>query len=231
MHQHIYTPSEKKGYEVCECGTYHSIELLPPDTLYLNDYWNGVTRSTIKHQVHNLTETNSAGISKIDKVLSYMGDNGGLVLEIACAPGIFMATADKKGFRVIGIEPDENNISEIIKVAGTSATIIQGYFPKALENKSIFPFDFIVGMDVVEHIEDYKTFIKAAYDNLKIGGKFIFMSPIIYLDNKYRDIDFIPNEHAHIFSQIYLQYYLLSMFTDVVFDRWIVGHEIVVCTK
>jgi 2-polyprenyl-3-methyl-5-hydroxy-6-metoxy-1,4-benzoquinol methylase len=231
MHQHHYILSDKKGYEICECGTYHSIELLPPDELYLNDYWNGKTRSTIKEQVHNLTETNSTGISKIDKVLSYMGDKCGVVLEIGCAPGIFMNIANKKGYRVMGIEPDKNNISEIIKIAGQSATIIQGYFPKVLENNELFLFDFIVAMDVVEHIEDYKSFIKAAYDKLKPFGKFIFMSPIIYTDNLYRGIDFIPHEHAHIFSQKYLQDYLFSIFNEVLFDRWIVGHELVICTK
>lgn len=229
MHQHRFYPSTHKGYEVCECGTYHSTQLLPREEVYENNYWNGDTRSLLKDQVINLTEENTCGISKIDKVLSYIGT--GDVLEIACAPGILMNKLWEKGNYVVGIEPDAKNISEIKRIAGEMPHIIQGYFPECLMGKSAFPFQYVIALDVVEHIEYYELFIKAAHYHLKPGGKFIFMSPIILNDGLYRFKDFVPAEHAHIFSKRYLKEFLGSIFSEVIFDRWKIGHEMVIAVK
>jgi 2-polyprenyl-3-methyl-5-hydroxy-6-metoxy-1,4-benzoquinol methylase len=225
IHEHKFTPSDKKGYEVCQCGTYHSTELLSPKELYENNYWNGDTRSLLKDQIINVTET-SCGVSKVDKVLKYIKPFGD-VLEVGCAPAWLMKVLLLNGNNVIGIEPDEKNIPELMNIAGDGAVIIHGYFPMALGNAR---FDNIVATDIVEHIEDYKGFIEAARDLLKDGGSFIFMSPIIE-NGVYRDIDLKSDEHAWIFSKEYLQEYLSSIFSEVVWDRWRVGHEMFVCYK
>ncbi len=229
-HQHSFIISDKKGYELCtECGTYHSKGLLSPDELYKNNYWNGNTRSLMKDQVINLTEITTCGVSKIDKILQYV-DTDGDVLEIACAPGILMNILIKRGNTVLGIEPDSANIPEIRKIIQYPSDIIEGYFPDCLGSTRQV-FDYIITMDCVEHIEDYKQFFNSAKHYLIEGGKFIFMSPIIYEDGLYREIDFIPHEHAWIFTKKYLQDYLSEIFSGVTFDRWVNGHEICVCTK
>lgn len=227
MHRHEFVESRFPGYEQCVgCGTYHSTQLLPPDELYKNNYWNGETRSFLKDQVGNLT-TGEFGISKVDKVISYVNE-GGSFLEIGCAPGVLLELAYWKCEKVFGIEPDKANIPFIQEFAGKAVEIIEGYFPTCKMPANV---DTIVAMDVLEHIQDYEKFIFMVDVCLKKGGKFIFMSPILYEDKLFRIRDFLPKEHAWIFTKKYLQEYLSEKFSSVVFDRWVVGHEMVVCTK
>ena len=230
MHQHQFTPSEHEGYEACTCGTYHSTRLLHREELYEDNYWNGGTRSLMKDQVYNLTETESCGISKVDKIMRYLPVKGD-TLEIGCAPGELMRRLLEKGHYVVGIEPDIKNIPGIKKIAGFTSEIIHGYFPDCMVGKAGFIFDYVIAMDVLEHVEDYKGFIHAAWSLLRPKGRFIFMSPVIYDDGLYRERDMVPLEHAWIFSQEYLRDYLGEKFSEVIFDRWIVGHEIIVCIK
>lgn len=232
MHKHNCIPSDKKGYEKCTiCGTYHSTELKSREELYENDYWshdNG--RSTMEEQVYNLTETHTAGISKIDKVLGYM-PNKGRLLEVGCAPGILMKKAMEAGHQVIGIEPDWHNIKQIRIIAGEDSMICHGYFPECAY-KGWDLFDYIVAMDIFEHIVDYKNFLIGVFDHLKDGGKFIFMSPIIYPDGRYREIDFIPSEHENIFTLEYIRELLQwAGFSEAIEDRWKNGHEVIVAIK
>lgn len=226
MHRHQFVKAQFPGYERCiGCGTYHSTELAPPDELYKNNYWNGETRSLLKDQVINLTTT-EFGISKIDKILSYV--DGGSLLEIGCAPGILLREAAKRCTKLHGIEPDRLNIPFIKQVAGSEVEIIEGYFP---ECKTPINRDNIIAMDVVEHIENFERFILIVKLCLSSAGKFIFMSPIILEDKLFRVKDFLPIEHAWIFTKKYLQNYLSEEFSSVIFDRWRVGHEIVICQK
>lgn len=227
MHRHEFVESRFPGYEQCiGCGTYHSTQLLPPDELYKNNYWNGETRSFLKDQIWNLT-TEEFGISKVAKVLSYV-NQGGTFVEIGCAPGVMLEKALWLFDEVYGIEPDRANFPFIQEFAGNGVEIIEGYFPLC---KMPARVDTMVAMDIVEHIEDYENFIGMASAFLVKGGKFIFMSPILYEDKLFRIRDFLPKEHAWIFTKKYLQEYLSDKFSSVVFDRWVVGHEIVICTK
>lgn len=228
MHIHQFEPSEKQGYEKCSCGTYHSTELLSPEELYLNGYWGPEHgRSTMDEQVYNLLEVQSNPVSKVEKILSYA--KGDTLLEIGCAPGILLRIAKQKGMSVLGIEPDNKNIPDITRISGVNE-IFYGFFPEALSG-FVGKLDNIIAMDVLEHIEDYDSFIRAAHNLLNPLGRFIFMSPIIFEDGRYRSRDFIAKEHAWIFSQDFLKEYLESIFSKVFFARWIVGHEVVICIK
>lgn len=227
MHQHTFTPSEHEGYEVCDCGTYHSTQLLSREAIYENNYWNGDTRSLLKDQVLNLTETESCGISKVDKVLQYVSAPG-RVLEIGCAPGEMMRRMTEQGNYAVGIEPDIENIPGIQVNAGNTSHIIHGYFPECMGVRRGSSFDYIIGMDILEHVEDYKAFLQGVRYFLREGGTAIFMSPILFEDGFYRKKDFKSDEHAWLFSRDYLRRYVSSLFKTVEFDRWTVGHEMVI---
>lgn len=231
-HKHVFVPSEKhKDYEVCVvCDTYHSTALMDRVELYENDYWdekNG--HSFWGDQINNLTLDEINGLSKVGKVLSYV-IKPGVLLEIGCAPGIVLNRTRRNGHSVYGIEPDEKLIPEILKVAQCQPErIIHGYFPdvKLPVNK----FDHIIAMDVVEHIEDYRTFIKTCYDLLNHDGKFIMMSPIIR-NGYYRPRDFSPHEHSWMFQLDYLCDFMCSVFEEVLVDTWQPGgHEMMICKK
>ena len=232
LDHHIFEPSHREGYERCvSCGSWHSTSLKKRELLYENDYWshdNG--RSTLYEQVYNLTEKETNRLSKIESVLWY-AQNPGRLLEIGAAPGILIRTAKEMGHDVIGIEPDIKNVLGIKKVTGYDVKIEVGYFPDCID--SLYkPFDYIVAMDVLEHVEDYSSFIRSVYSLLRDGGRFIFMSPILLEDQKLRDRDFKSDEHAWIFSVGFIRDFLQSVGFDILAEsRWIVGHEIIVAFK
>lgn len=229
-HTHIFVASDKSGFEVCAaCRSYRSAGLLSKEELYLRDYWShDEGRSTMREQVENMTSrTPEHPLSKIDKVFQHLPPTG-KILEIACAPGIFMREAKNRKYDVTGIEPDWKNVPEIKGIAGHDANIVTGFFPDVSLDG---PYDAVVSMDVFEHIENYQDFAEAVYSILSVGGRWVFMSPILLEDGLYRERDFIAQEHAWIFTEYYLSEYLGEMFSSVEFDRWKIGHEICVCQK
>jgi len=233
MHQHSFVKSDKDGYEVCtDCGTYHSTSPLPAKTLYEDmPYWgDGTGRSTLSQQLSNVTCTDECGISKIDRVMQFVPKRGKNVLEIACAPGELLNRLLDRNFQVFGIEPSERYIDFICKQA-PGAYIIQGYFPQVTKTNKGDAFDCIIGLDVMEHIDDYESFLNEIHRLLIPGGVGILMSPIIYEDGLCRSTDFIPQEHIWIFTKKFLQPYLESKFSKVEFRRWVIGHEVIIITK
>ena len=233
MHQHRFTPSVKKGYEVCmDCGTYHSTELLPPDEIYVNKpYWGEDSgRSTLEQQISNMTCTDDCGISKIDRVMQFVPKRGKNVLEIACAPGAMLNALLDRNFEVFGIEPNPQYIDFICKEA-KGAKVVCGYFPQVTKTSKPDIFDCIIGLDVWEHSHDYDDFIREVHRLLIPGGTAIIMSPIIYEDGLIKETEFLPQEHAWIFTKKFLQEYLPTIFSEVKFSRWVTGHEVIILKK
>jgi 2-polyprenyl-3-methyl-5-hydroxy-6-metoxy-1,4-benzoquinol methylase len=235
-HIHSFKLSEINNYEVCtECESYHSTAQVDPKVIYEeNDYWDegdGKTgRSTIEQQVSNFNCIDDCGISKADMVMQFVPD-GKKALEIACSPGVILKRLTDKGYEATGIEPNVKYIQFIINQAPKSK-VIHGFFPQIFSNVEHDLFDCIVGLDIMEHINDYDGFFKVTHRLLTDGGMAIFMSPIILADGLYRKIDFDhPDEHCWIHSQKFLEPYLKSIFSEVEFKRWIVGHEIIICKK
>ena len=233
MHEHIFTSCDKDGYEYCEgCGTYHSIAQVDPVELYENqEYWSyDNKRSKIEEQISNLTCTDECGISKVDRIFQFVPETGRNALEIACAPGVMLNMLTERGFETVGIEPSERYV-QFISNQAPKARVIRGYFPQVFGNELSDFFDVIIGSDIMEHIEDYKGFFDGIHRLLVQGGTAIFMSPIILEDGLYRERDLKADEHCWIHSKKYLEPYLQSMFSEVKFAFWILGHNIIILKK
>ena len=232
LHEHTFIPSDKfKDYEVCtECGTYHSTALMDRKELYENEYWSEEHgHSFWGDQINNLTLEEINGFSKVDKVLSYV-KKPGIALEIGCAPGVVMNRLRRKGHTIYGVEPDATLIPEIVKVAQCEPEkIIHGYFPEVkLPAKK---FDHILAIDIVEHIEDYETFIWCCKELLNHDGKFIMMSPMIR-NGIFRERDLCAHEHAWIWDHKYFADFLCTIFQEVIADTWQPGgHEMFICKR
>lgn len=232
MHQHSFLPSKKEGYEIClECGSYHSTRPGNIKAIYEGNYWDGKERSTFEDQRHNIIESESCGISKRDKILQYVPYNVKTVLEIGCSPGELLKSLSEGGYEVYGIEPDGKLIHKNLEVA-PRAHIINGYFPDVFKGADGSQFDYIIGMDVLEHSIYYHNFIMETHRLLKPGGSAIFMLPIITEDHgDIREKDYKCDEHIWLFTQSYLQGYLSEIFATVKFDFWQEGHNMIICTK
>lgn len=231
-HQHKFLPSNiHEGYEVCECGTFHSIAQGDPKEIYVEKkYWAHENHhSTWDEQIQNLTSEEECGISKINKILNYIPQRKP-VLEIACSPGIMMKALRENGYEVVGIEPNHIYNNDLFH-QNPYAQIINGFFPTCTKGLPPKYFDYIIGMDIFEHVDDYEAFIFEIYRLLEDGGKAFLMSPIILNDGQFRERDFLPYEHCWIHSQAGLELFLKRFFKEVEFTRWIVGHEVIILTK
>lgn len=225
-HQHFWIPSEHENFDRClECGSYHNRIPFPKEG-YLEGYWDGKEHSTLEEQRYNCENVlNEKGESKVQAVLKYC--KVGPILEVACAPGSFLKAAREAGFEAEGIEPDERYSQPILDYAGCDVTT--GFFEDI--DLSVFPDSFcIVAMDLLEHLDDPDTFIRKCLSNLLPDGTLILMSPFLFMDGQRRVQDMHP-EHMWIFSQAYLEDWLSRYFNSIHFDRWLVGHEIVVLSK
>ncbi len=234
MHTHKFVKSKFNGYEKCvSCGSYHSIAQEKPETIYEEkEYWgDGTGRSTLDQQVSNLTCIDECGISKVDRIMQFV-PRGERVLEIACAPGVLLKRLIEYGYSdAIGIEPSEKYF-DFIGGKAPGATLIKGYFPQVLYPADDNLFHCIVGMDVMEHVDDYDDFFRTTHRLLLPGGVAVFMSPIILNDGLFRKIDLEhPDEHCWIHTQKFLEPYLKEIFREVKFSRWICGHEVVILAK
>ncbi len=231
MHQHVFKKSDKENYEICEiCGSYHSTAQQTPKELYEeNDYWSAERgHSTWDEQIGNLT-TEEFGISKVNKLISFLPQRNP-VLEIACAPGVVLKALYENGYHVFGVEPNGGYFANIWHQC-PYATIIKGYFPECTKDFNDEFFDYIIASDVLEHVEDYEAFLMEIHRLLSEDGKAIIMSPIIFEDGKVRERDFLASEHYWIHTKVGLAPLLENIFSDVVYDRWVTGHELLILTK
>ena len=198
-----------------EYGTLKRKDISP--VAYDQSYWGVDGHSEIEDQCFNVHGyKNEAGITKTESILKYC--KGESLLEVGCAPGAFLREATASGYSCVGVEPCKAHIEFIEEESG--CPVYHGFF----ENIDIIgSFDTIVAMDVLEHVPEPERFIDKALSLLKDGGRIILMLPAIYDDCEFDDRQFHP-EHLHLFSQEHLRKWL----DPIIFDRWVVGHEIVV---
>ena len=63
-------------------------------------------------------------------VLSRLVPSGSTLLDVGCGPGFLLDAARKRGFTLLGLEPDGN----VVEAAGRrGAPVRRGYFPQAFE--------------------------------------------------------------------------------------------------
>jgi len=116
--------------------------------------------------------------------------NGGALLDLGCAVGVFLAMAERRGWEVTGVDISEYAVAQARKrcrgrvLAGDLASL---RFPDA-------SFDVITLWDVVEHFESPSATLREARRILKDDG-------IILMDT--------PNEEALIRKVAYRIYRLL----------------------
>ena len=194
--------------------------------LYTEEYWsheNG--HSTLEEQIYNVDAFKVNGCTKNEKVLQYT-KCGDTVLEIACAPGILLKRLTSYFDQVIGVECDDGYAKDIASIAGDRVTLRFGLFPDMDVPGGL---DCVIALDVFEHVPDGHKFLSVCKSLLRPGGQLIMMLPLV-MDEQFDDKMFHPVEHAWIYSKTELNQMLLDHgFTNMVFDRWTLGHELVSC--
>lgn len=94
--------------------------------------------------------------------------DGGLILDIGCASGLFLAAAADAGWLVTGIEPSEVLRREAMERLGGCGTVL----PLTLEEADLGDqqFDAITMWDVLEHVAEPMETMKRCRALLKSSG-------------------------------------------------------------
>lgn len=95
------------------------------------------------------------------------------LLEVGCATGALLETAQKQGFEVTGIEPNLKFFQIAQKITG------QQIYPESFEKANLakHAFDIIVFFDVLEHFANFNMVIEKCFSLLKSGGLIAISTP------------------------------------------------------
>lgn len=117
------------------------------------------------------------------------------ILEIGCGGCIILENLKNMGYDVMGI--DSNPSSETIGNK-KNIKVINDFFPSS---KLSFNFDLIYHSDVLEHIDDFETFLKHHYDLLNNNGLIIVNVPDNTENYEIGDISMAMHQHLNYFTK------------------------------
>jgi SAM-dependent methyltransferase len=109
----------------------------------------------------------------LDQLEQLLGGAKHRLLDVGCGQGQFLLDATKRGFTVIGIEPDANVAPKT--AAMTQCAVRPGFFPEVVAADE--RFDAIIFNDVFEHIPDATGAIQACHAHLEPGGILVLNCP------------------------------------------------------
>ena len=195
-----------------------------PQDIYTDNYWSTPIRSSIDEQVSNVVDKNRLVIENLTLIEPRKN------LEIACSPGVLLGEMSRN-FECVGIEVDSKYKHEIEKYSNGSALHF-GFFPEITKEWDSSQFSNIIALDVFEHIEDSKGFLRECNRLMVKGGHLIIQSPIILTDGQMDDKMFNGLEHIWIYGIEDMKALLIEngfIIHDI--QRHQVGHEQITTVK
>jgi 2-polyprenyl-6-hydroxyphenyl methylase/3-demethylubiquinone-9 3-methyltransferase len=115
------------------------------------------------------------------------------ILDLGCGGGLISEGLSKIGANVKGIDFVKDNIN-IARIHAKKSNLNIDYKMLDFENEKIrSKFDIIVIFEVLEHLSDWKSFIKKIQSNLKSNGILIISTINKNLISKFLTIDLAEN--------------------------------------
>ena len=115
------------------------------------------------------------------------------ILDLGCGGGLVSEGLSKIGANVTGIDFVKDNIN-IARIHAQKSNLNIDYKTLDFENEKISSkYDIIVIFEVLEHLSDWKSFIKKIQSNLKSNGVLIISTINKNLISKFLAIDLAEN--------------------------------------
>lgn len=154
----------------------------------------------------------SYGTDFINYINKHIANNPSIknVLEIGCGGCVALDQIKKKGLEVCGIDPSPFAATQGKK---KNIDVITDFFPS---KKITQKFDLIFHVDVLEHIDDYKSFLIAQYEQLNENGFIVVNVPDASESIKIGDISMAMHQHLNYFTIKSISYILSSVGFEVI---------------
>jgi SAM-dependent methyltransferase len=186
------------GYGIKRCLTCDTmyVETLPaPEELaaiYISDSYYELSDDSI----NRIVDENRRRLSLIRAIKPK-----GKLLDIGCAQGLLLDFAHQAGYDTFGVEPTLKN-AEIARTKGHR--VFNGWLSDFAAQTGGQKFDVITCLDVIEHIDDPRTFLQLAASLLADEGLMVVSTPnysgVIAKLLGANDPYMTPPEHITFFS-------------------------------
>ncbi|MBX4195816.1 class I SAM-dependent methyltransferase [Candidatus Parcubacteria bacterium] len=171
------TPSDflmrKDGFDEYICGKCGLSFVYPqPDKEWLRDNVYSYESGYQANKNADLSETPIDKVSR--KILAFLGREKpkGRILDVGCSSGQFLYWARERGFETAGVEINKRT-ADIARSNGLD--VYNGFLEDATFAKKSFDILFIG--DVIEHVNDPRSFLKKAQEFLKDDGIIVISTP------------------------------------------------------
>ncbi len=152
-----------------------------------SEWWSKNGKFKTLHDIQSLR------IRYILDVLSRKKINKIKILDVGCGGGLISEGLSKLGAKVTGIDFVEENI-KIAKLHAKKNNLKINYFVKDFEKEIIKDkYDVIVIFEVLEHLNNWETFLKKIKLNLNTNGVLIISTINKNLISKFFTIDIAEN--------------------------------------
>lgn len=175
------------------------------NTIYTEEY-------NIGYLQDGYTISKSYGTDFINYLSKILKNNSSIkkVLEIGCGGCVILEQIKKDRLYVCGIDSSPFAATQGKK---KNIEVITDFFPS---KKITQKFDLIFHVDVLEHIDDYKNFLKAQYEQLNDNGLIVVNVPDASESIESGDISMAMHQHLNYFTKKSLSYILNSVGFDVI---------------
>ena len=152
-----------------------------------NEWWLKNGKFKILHEIQPIR------IKYIQDVVNKKQLDKMKILDVGCGGGLISEGLSKIGANVTGIDFVKDNIN-IARTHAQKSNLNIDYKTLDFENEKISSkFDIIVVFEVLEHLSDWKSFIKKIQSNLKSNGILIISTINKNLISKFLAIDLAEN--------------------------------------
>jgi 2-polyprenyl-6-hydroxyphenyl methylase/3-demethylubiquinone-9 3-methyltransferase len=109
---------------------------------------------------------------------------GTRLLDVGCGNGFWSQKFAELGYSVVGIDPSESGIREARKAWPGIRFEALAATPDFFKQLGEEPFDYVVSLEVVEHLYAPRDWAAGCYSALKPGGRLVVSTPYFgYLKN------------------------------------------------
>jgi 2-polyprenyl-3-methyl-5-hydroxy-6-metoxy-1,4-benzoquinol methylase len=184
----------------------HRVHACKISNIRLNGVLASKLRIARKRVYHLLLRLTSLHTERFNVATMYLAnDKPGILLEVGCGNGAFLARMRSRGWKVQGVEVDPTAAKiakETFQLHVCVGTLEEANFASA-------SFDKVTMNHVIEHVSDPTGLLRGCHRVLKPGGELIVATPNINgighrrFKQNWRDLE--PPRHLHLFSQSSLE--------------------------